>query len=499
MKRISTIIAAALLTITAVAQPPMRPAPKPSSIVLPDLLKGEIVLQQQTNARIWGKATPGSKVTVSTSWNGANYNVTAAKDSLWDVKVATPDASFTPYEVTIASGKDQVVLKNVLIGDVWFCGGQSNMTMPMKGMFNCYVEGAAEDIAMAGQYKGLRYVTVGQNKFNESHPEYFTEGIWYPSNPGTAPDITATGFYFGSTLNKALDIPIGLISCNWSGSFVEDWFNKELLEKYPDQKVFGAEFTKAYTTMYYGMLEPASKYTIKGMIWYQGESNVGSPNYTERLAAAVELWKSKFELKEMPFYIVELAPWKYNQGFEDKCPYLREQQWKASKVIPNSGLVSTNDLVYEFEGNMIHPAQKKQVGQRLAYLALSKAYGYGNPCEGPEYDDMEIMEDGSIVVGFKNAENGFMVRGEIKGFEIAGEDGVFYPAKAVTAFKRPRNMNARETMGGFGRGGYAIKVSSEQVKNPVAVRYAFRDFLFGNLCSTEGFPVVPFRTDNWDK
>ena len=499
MKKIITIISTVVLCVSATGQVTGRTSQEKSSIVIPDILKGEIVLQQQTNARIWGKAAPGAKVNVNTSWNGTDYSVKAAKDSLWSVKVATPEASFNKYQVTISSGKEVQVLEDVLIGDVWFCGGQSNMQMPMKGMFNCYVEGAGEDIASSGQYKGLRFVTVEQNKFNESHPEYFTKGSWHSSNPRYTPDISAVGFYFGANLNKALDIPIGLISCNWSGSFVEDWFSKELLEKYPEQKVFGADFTKAFTTMYYGMLEPTSKYTIKGMIWYQGESNVGSPDYTERLAAAVELWRNKFELEEMPFYIVELAPWKYNQGFEDKCPFLREQQFKASKLIPNSGFVSTNDLAYDFEATNIHPSQKRQVGERLASLALSKAYAYGNPCEGPEYDDMEIMDDGSIVIGFRNAENGFMIRGEITGFEIAGEDRVFYPAKAVSSFKIPRNTNARETMGGFGRGVFAIKVSSKQVPKPVAVRYAFRDFLFGNLRNTEGYPAVPFRTDNWEQ
>ena len=460
------------------------------NIVLPDLLKGDIVLQQQTNARIWGKAKPAATVTVTTSWNGKSYTANAASDSLWAVKVETPEAGYTPYSVTIKSGNEEVALENVLIGDVWFCGGQSNMTMPLQGMIGCYVEGAARDIALAGTNKGLRYVTIGQNKFKESHPEYFTKGIWYKSSPATAASFSAAGYYFGAMLTQALDIPIGLISCNWSGSFVEDWIDSALLEKYPDQKVFGAEFTKAFTQMFYGMLEPTSNYTIKGMIWYQGESNVGSPNYTERLDAAVALWREKFELEEMPFYIVELAPYKYNQGYEDKCPYLREQQFKASKLIPNSGYVSTNDLWYDYETTMIHPCQKKPVGERLAYLALSKAYGFGNPCEGPEYDSVRF-EEGAAFVSFNNVANGWKDTGVITGFEIAGADKVFHPATATyaRAFRRG---------GTPGKSPYEIKVVSEEVPEPVAVRYCFRDILIGNVYNTEGLPLIPFRTDDWE-
>ena len=237
------------------------------SIILPDLLQGEIVLQQQTDARIWGKAAPGAQITVNTSWNGRDYRVKAGADSLWSVKVSTPEASYTPYDIKIASGRAQVILQDVLIGDVWICGGQSNMAMPIKGMYNCTVDAAAETILRSARNKGLRYVTVEQHQATESEPGYFTKGIWHKSGPATACDFSATGYFFGQALLEALDYPVGLISCNWSGSFVEDWMDRELVEKYPNQELFGAEFTKAPTKMYYGMLESVSRYTVKGMIW----------------------------------------------------------------------------------------------------------------------------------------------------------------------------------------------------------------------------------------
>ncbi len=480
-----------ILSLIAVVAPMVMSA---QSLIIPDILKGDIVLQQQTNTGVWGKALPGADVLVTTSWDATIYRATADADSLWSVRVATPEASFTPRAITIKSGNEKVVLENILIGDVWLCGGQSNMEMPLKGMFNCHVDGAAEAIATSGRNsKGLRYVTVAKHQATESVPGYFTEGTWKKSGPGTAADFSAVGYFFGELLYQTLDTPIGLISCNWSGSFVEDWMSKELYEEYPDQKVFGAHFSKAPTKMYYGMLEPIFNYAVKGMIWYQGESNVGSPDYTERLAAAVDHWKTRFGNETFPFYMVELAPYPYNQGYEDQCPYLRVQQYEAGEIIPDGGMVSTYDLAYEYEitTSNIHPARKMEVGHRLAYLALSEAYGFGNPAKGPVYKSMTVEADGSVILTFDNAPNGYINPGEIIGFEIAGADKVFHPAKAQLTFARRMRLEP-----GAGRS-YVVKVSSARVKNPVAVRYAFKDYAKGNLYNVEGLPAVPFRTDNW--
>ena len=254
MKKLFCLCAAGLAAATAASA-------GNGGIILPDLLKGDVVLQQRTDARLWGKAAPGTELKVLTSWNGAEYETVAGADSLWFVSVATPEAGFTPYDITFSCGPDRLVLEDVLIGDVWFCGGQSNMEMPLKGMFGCYVEGADEAIAMSGRNKGLRYVTVARHRATEEDSSYFTEGSWTASSPATAADFSATAFFFGEALSEALGIPIGLISCSWSGSFIEDWMSAGLFEEYPDQKVFGAEFTKAPTNYYYGMLKPASNYT----------------------------------------------------------------------------------------------------------------------------------------------------------------------------------------------------------------------------------------------
>ena len=228
------------------------------------------------------------------------------------------------------------------------------------------------------------------------------------------------------------------------------------------------------------MLKPLVNYTIKGFLWYQGESNVGRhQTYADRLATMVKLWREEWGQGELPFYFVEIAPFEYGEG--DAAAFLREAQYKAQKLIPNSGMISTNDLVADYERKNIHPKNKKQVGERLCYMALANTYGFKNSIwsNGPEYKSLEI-KDGKAFVSFDFAQEGFSRENGINGFEIAGADKVFYPATAVADL-----------------GNRIIVVSSEMVKEPVAVRYCFRNFLIGNLYNHRELPVVPFRSDNW--
>ncbi len=457
---------------------------------LPPILQGDVVLQQSAEAGLWGKAQPKQKVTVVTSWNKKEYVATSDAMGNWAVKVTTPQASFTEYTVTIKSKGETLTLPNVLIGDVWLCSGQSNMEMPMKGMYNCHVEGAPQDIALAGSHKGLRFITVARVTGKTEIQQEFTEGSWVKSTPATASDMSATAFYFGRMLSESLTIPIGILNCSYSGSWVEDWIPESVISQFKDDS--GSRWK---TQFYYGMMQPNNKYTFKGMIWYQGESNVGNTDYDYRLATAVDFWRNKvFDCGEFPFYMVEIAPYDYtangriNKLAPGNAPFLREQQYKSTKIIPNSGIITTNDLVYPEEIRQIHPRQKEAVGERLAMLALSQTYGYGQLAKGPEYKAVRF-DEGAGFVQFDNMANGIMNAGEIIGFEIAGEDRVFYPATATYSFGfGPRNGASR---------GPEMKVVSDKVSNPVAVRYCFQDFLVGNLKNVEGFAAYPFRTDNW--
>ena len=289
-------------------------------------------------------------------------------------------------------------------------------------------------------------------------------------------------------LHRVLRVPVGIISCAWGGSRVEGRLTSEV-EEGPREVDIKKEIKKPEkgnewdyytpTVMYNGMLKPLQRYTIRGFLWYQGESNVGKEKtYVERLRIMAELWRKEWGKGELPFYLVEIAPYDNGEGISGAL--LREAQFQASSLIPNSGMVCTNDLVYAYEKSQIHPCQKEEVGKRLAYLALNKTYQYGSiACEYPSYWNMSIQSD-TVELIFHHADEGLSPWKDIKGFEIAGADKVFYPAVAVLVPEKK-----------------TIRVHSDKVKHPVAVRYCFHNFQPGNLKNHRGMPVIPFRTDHW--
>lgn len=283
---------------------------------------------------------------------------------------------------------------------------------------------------------------------------------------------------------------------NKGGTRVESWFTKENIEKYTDDPTDSLEIVKRWPEWDYhrsllwgnGTFNPILNYTVKGILYYQGCSNVGDPGdqYSQRMKILVEQWRKQFDLGEIPFYFVEIAPYHYDDVNADNGARLREQQYKASQMIPNSGLVCTNDLVYPYEFTQIHPAQKKPVGQRLAFLALNKTYGMkALGCMSASFKDMKITDD-HVDIHLNNDLGAISRFEDIQGFEIAGADRVFHPAKAVH-FWQPGGGYWDET----------IRVSSPEVKNPVAIRYCFKNFQIGNLKNAAGLPLFPFRTDNW--
>ena len=230
--------------------------------------------------------------------------------------------------------------------------------------------------------------------------------------------------------------------------------------------------------------------TVKGILFYQGCSNVGDPGnqYSERLKLLVEQWREQFGLGDIPFYFVQIAPFDSGDKQGTWNALLQEQQFKASKMIPNSGLVCTNDCVFPYEGGQIHPAQKQKVGERLAFLALNKTYGFSSIiCESPTYKDMQVKAD-TVMIHLDNTFGAYNRFEGIEGFELAGADKVFHPATAKH-FWRP----------GGGYWDECITIVSPEVKEPVAVRYCFRNWQLGNMANAGGLPLFPFRTDNWEK
>ncbi|MDR2815450.1 MAG: sialate O-acetylesterase [Proteiniphilum sp.] len=451
--------------------------------VLPEILSDGMVLQQNSKVNIWGKAERGKTVEVKPCWSETAVRATADDKGNWLAVIETPEASFTPRTITVSDG-EEVTLKDILIGEVWLASGQSNMEMPLQGFRNNPIMSANETIAFSGQYPAIRFVTISKTQSFE--PQESVEGRWQVCNPANSPGFSATAFFFAETLHKAMNVPVGIVVSAWGGSKVEAWTDRETLKSYPDVDLSEDAVNKLSPAgrpllMYNAMIHPIAKYVVKGFIWYQGESNVGAHQvYPERLLNMVTLWRRQWNNPELPFYYVEIAPYEYGNGDDDRAAYLREAQFKAQKLIPHSGMISTNDLVEPYELRNIHPRNKTDVGKRLAFMALNKTYGYGRvTAHGPEYSSMEIR-DGKAIVSFDHAQEGFSRTDGIEGFEIAAEDGKFLPAQAVV------------------RDGKA-EVFREGVDQPVAVRYCFRNFQTGNLAGTRELPVVPFRTDSFEK
>lgn len=480
-KRFFTWAILALMTISMQAK-----------VRLPHIIGDNMILQQNTEARLWGWDKPGQKVNVTVSWNQQVYTTKADKDGRWLVKVPTPAASYLPLSITFDDG-DKTTIKNVLSGEVWVCAGQSNMEMPIRGFGNCPVEGYNDEVINARQYRGIHYVKIpsvmSMTPLEDANCE------WFEIGPETVGEASATGYFFAQVVNRALDIPVGLIMANKGGTRVESWLTRENLKKYTNEPLDTMEIVKGHEWDYHrqlvwgnGTFNPILNYTVKGIIFYQGCSNVGDPGnqYSERLALLVKQWREQFGLGEIPFYFVEIAPYHYDNINGDNGARLREQQYLAAQRIPNSALVSTNDLAYPYESTQIHPAQKRPVGQRLGYLALNQTYGMKNVwCKSPSFKDMKIVSD-TIHIHL-NDDYGSINRFEgIEGFEVAGADHVFYPAKA-THFWQPGGGYWDET----------IQIVCPEVKEPVALRYCFKNFQLGNLKNGAGLPLFPFRTDNW--
>ncbi|MFM6975849.1 MAG: sialate O-acetylesterase [Sphingobacteriaceae bacterium] len=453
-------------------------------VKMASIFTDNMVLQREAQVPVWGWSAAGKNISVQTSWNNQTYKATADSEGKWKVVVATPKAG-GPYELTVTGG-EKLKLKNILIGEVWILGGQSNMEMPMKGFKSQPVLGSNDAIVHSANPK-LRLYTVPRSTKFEVQKDSKTS-FWKEAGAESVANFSATGYFFGKLLQEQLNIPVGLINVNYGGSNAEAWMSRKDVEAFGGIDLpLAADSAKVNnrtaTALYNGMLAPIIGFGIKGVLFYQGESNYERPDQYETLfPALVKEWRSEWNQGDFSFYYAQIAPYDYAQlppyriGGKFNSAYLRDAQRKALKKIPNSGMVSLMDIG---EQKNIHPAHKKEGGERFALMALAKTYGLkGFGYESPEYDTLEIS-DNTIKLKFKNANNGFTTFGkDLVNFEIAGADKNFVPAQA--------SIN-----------GSSVWVSSPLVKAPVAVRYAFKDFVVGELFSTEGFPVSSFRTDDF--
>jgi sialate O-acetylesterase len=453
-----------------------------AKVVLPYFFSNNMVLQQQTKAAIWGSASPSATVSITPSWNKKKYTVKADINGKWKTALETPVAG-GPYSITVSDG-EQLTLSNILIGEVWLCSGQSNMEMPMKGYKDQPIINS-NDVIFNSTNDQLRFYVVPRSAkltTQDTSKKY----DWKIAGPETTSGFSATAYYFGKLLQQRLQVPVGLVNISYGGSSAEAWMSKATLQElFPEIKIPDTDKpdNRTPTALYNGMLHPFTGFTIKGCIWYQGESNYERPEQYETLfPTLVNQWRREFGQGDFPFYFAQIAPYNYaqlppyNSGGKYNSAYLRDAQRKAVAKISNSGMVVLLDAGEE---NSIHPANKEVVGKRFAYLALAQTYQQqGFAYTSPSLSAV-VFDKGVATLSFNHAPNGFTSFGKpLLQFEVAGADKFFRPAKASIV-----------------RG--AIVVSAPEVKEPIAVRYAFKDFVIGDLFSTEGFPVSSFRTDDW--
>ncbi|MBT8300744.1 MAG: sialate O-acetylesterase [Maribacter sp.] len=444
-----------------------------TKIWTPSILSDNMVLQQNSEVTIWGWTTDTSeKITVIGSWSDSEVTVDAYQ-GLWSAQITTSRAG-GPYTVRI-KGHEELMIKNVLIGEVWLASGQSNMEWtPTQGLLN-----AEEEIKKAN-YPRIRFFKV--DRHTAKFPQDDTPGKWVECAPETMSRFSSIAYFFARNVQDKIEVPMGMISSNWGGTPIETWIPTELINE-------NEELKKAATKIeakpwwpndpgmaYNAMIHPLSNFNIAGCIWYQGESNRQNPNaYYTSFPLLIKSWRNLWQ-SDFSFYFAQIAPFKYGEMDAIDAAIVRDAQLATMLHTPKTGMAVTNDI-----GNLenIHPINKQEVGRRLALWALAKDYGLEDlEHSGPIYKSMEIRKN-KAVLSFDHAENGLIKKGKhLTSFTIAGPDQVFHPAKAKIV-------------------GNTIIVSAKNVKNPKAVRFAFTDTAEPVLYNKEGLPASAFRTDAW--
>lgn len=472
-----------------------------ANVRLPALFTDNMVLQRGLAAPIWGWADDGEQITVEI--NGKKVQ-TIAKDGKFKVKLPKLKASSTPTTLKV-TGKNNITINNVLVGEVWIASGQSNMEWPLKASFQ-----AENDIKSAAN-PNIRLFTVPKNK--QLKPVDEIKSSWQECNADTVPNFSAVAYYFGRDLQKALNVPVGLIHTSWGGSPAEVWMSEEVLHANPEYKrdvldkfntdeanykTSLAAWEKAKdnskpkpnppgwhpTELYNGMIAPLIPYAIKGAIWYQGESNAGRhKQYRTLFPDMIKNWRKDWGQGDFTFLAVQLAPWDKSkkrtleeitkEPVDSDWPALREAQVYTGKVVPKYGLAVITDVG---DKDDIHPTKKQPVGARLALLAEKIAYGKHVVAEGPTFKSMRVKGN-EAVLSFDNIDGGLEPQNaDLSGFAIAGEDNKFVWAKARIE-------------------GNKVIVSNPSVSKPTVVRYGWSDFPVVNLSNKAGLPASPFRTD----
>lgn len=460
-----------------------------------DLLTDNMVIQQNKPFKVWGYAPAGQEVKITADWLSSSIVVKTEDDGSFMGLIQVPPAQkgdYSEHRISLESGEQIVSIENLLIGDVWLCSGQSNMQFGMDEVIN-----SEQEIAQANYYQ-IRLYSVGLNFSNE--PINYVSGSWERCTPETVKKFSAVGYYFGKYVHEKMDIPIGLIFTGIGASAAQAYVPQKVLaadplldsvylqpylqsERSKEEIDGGFSFEKVTRPflLYNAIIHPLINLSIKGICWYQGESNRHErASYTRLMYALINSWRKEFAQENLPFYYVQVAPYFYDIEDPKLADYafFREAQENV-KALNNTEMVVTMDVG---EAKDLHPKNKKPIGERLAKVALNRTYGKLEVAyRGPEFQSVSFARR-SAIVSFdpETVEGGLQTNdGQApKYFFLAGNDQKFYPTEAKIMEDK-------------------IYLKSEKVPKPVAVRYAFTNYPVTNLENVAGFPVVPFRTDQW--
>jgi sialate O-acetylesterase len=454
-----------------------------AEVKLPAIVSSNMVLQRNTTVALWGWADAKEHITIDASWMDEVLDLEADKHGNWRIEVKTTNSK-EPQSILIKGKASAITLENILFGEVWLCSGQSNMQQPVNGYGGQPTFGSTQAIAKASN-PNLRLFTVDRVGSKTPLKDVDKYTPWQEAGPDNVADFSAVAYFFGLQLQEILDVPVGMIHTSWGGSSVQAWISKEVISGYQEVNLEDVDITKQTNhipaALYNAMIHPLIPYTIQGALWYQGESNRLEPElYKEQFPAMVKDWRTRWGIGDFPFYFVQIAPFWYSDtevfATAENSAFIRETQLQCVDLIPNSGMAVTMDIGDKL---CIHPPKKKEVADRLLYNALNQTYGFETvDGKSPVYDAVEI-KDGAVLLTFRNAETGLFAYDGLTGFEIAGEDKVFYPATATIVERKN------------------VQVKSDKVSNPVAVRYAWSNWVEGTLFDTSLLPASSFRTDDW--
>lgn len=476
------------LNLTLIALLFLTGAALRANVSCPAIFSDHMVLQRERPDLVWGEADPGETVTVT--FASQVKSAVAAPDGQWRVALDPMPASAESRALTIR-GRNTLSFSDVLVGEVWLCSGQSNMEKPLgprkgqKPTDNYQAETAAANHPLLRLFQMPHY---GKFKKNSVRPR------WLPCTPETiqSTDFSAAAYYFGREVQRALGVPVGLIHSSFGGTQIEAWIPPEGFARNPDISALAHTPYFAWvkgvqaTDLYESMIAPLAPYTLRGFLWYQGETNcmnADGPIYTEKMRALIESWRAVWHDPSAPFYYVQIAPFDYSQWPKwhltpEALPVFWAAQ-TAALAIPHTGMVVITDLAGSARD--IHPTDKLDVGLRLARLALADTYGRPGPvARSPRFASMRALSGRKLALNFTHCGAGLVARDglPLDEFQIAGADHRFFPATAVIA-------------------GDTVTVSSPEVAQPVAVHFAWSETANPALTNSAGLPAISFRTDDW--